>query len=225
VKIIDSFCYNGETLALFRMAYLWSVVDEFLVIEAKETHSGQVKPALFLDQNENLLRPFSSKLKRLVIDRFPTPTDIQIECLKPSSKGDPVAWHREKYQRNYAIDYLRGPESQPPWILFVCDADEIPRRKMVSTMAGHYDSLGEGCKLEMQTFYYSSQWIKPQKWYHAFVINDLGVRQRNLDDLRIGPNIRTTVLNAGWHLSYFMTKEEIHRKIQSFAHKEYNYDS
>ena len=221
MKVIDCFPYNGDSLALFRLAYLWDVVDEFIIVEAGETYSGQKKDFLFLDKNAALLKPFASKITRLVIERFPAPTDAQIAKLMRSDRETyPHAWFREKYQRNFATDYLNSQSG--PWMLLACDVDEIPRRKFVARLSGNYEDFTDGCRLQMALFYYSSQWIKPNGWNHAFVINDRGARQQTLDDLRVGPFIRKVSGNAGWHLSYFMTREEIRRKVQSFSHQELN---
>ena len=42
MRTIDCFPYNGECIALFRLAYLWDVVDEFIIVEARETHAGEI---------------------------------------------------------------------------------------------------------------------------------------------------------------------------------------
>ena len=221
VKVIDCFGYNGEALALFRLAYLWDVVDEFIIVEAGETYAGQKKDALFLDKNAALLEPFAAKLTRLVIERFPTPTDAQIAHLThPSGKTDPHFWFREKYQRNLAMAYLKTLPT--PWVLLVCDMDEIPRRKFVSWLRRNYDACTGGGRLQMAMFYYSSLWRKPGGWNHAYVINDQGFGVHTLDALRVSPIIAKIFDDVGWHLSYFMPREQIQRKIQGFAHQEFN---
>jgi beta-1,4-mannosyl-glycoprotein beta-1,4-N-acetylglucosaminyltransferase len=221
MKIIDCFPYNGETIALFRLQYLWDVVDEFVIVEAGETHSGRKKDGLFLDRNAAQLAPFRAKITPLVIERFPTPTEAELAQLtNPKRNTEPSAWFREKYQRNFATEYLRSRGAGNPWIVMGCDADEIPRRELVSTFPTIYDSLSAGYRLQMSIFYYSSRWTKRDKWYHAFAANDRAVAQETLDGLRVGPFIKKAVANAGWHLSYFMNDEEIQRKVQSFAHTE-----
>ncbi len=185
MRVIDCFPYNGESIALFRLAYLWNAVDEFVIVEAGETHTGQKKDGLFLDKNAALLEPFSNKITRLVIEQFPTPTDAQIAQLTDSrKKTDPHAWFREKYQRNFAGEYLNGLGSQRPWVLLVCDADEIPRRELIPNLTRNYEALDDGCRLQMPVFYYSSRWIKREVWHHAFAINDRKVGQQTLDTWR-----------------------------------------
>ena len=219
MRIIDCFPYNGEAIALFRLRYLWDVVHEFVIVEAGETHTGLKKGSLFLDTNAAQLKQFAGKITRLVIERFPAPSEADLAPLiNLQRKTDPKAWFREKYQRNFAGDYLRGRGE--PWILLGCDVDEIPRRETVETLPKRYDALTVGYRLQMELFYYSSRWIKRDKWLHAFVANDRAVRHESLDGLRTGRSIKKALGDAGWHLSYFMSNDEIQRKLQAFAHTE-----
>lgn len=223
MKTIDCFPYNGDAIALFRLAYLWDVVDEFIIVEARETHTGLRKEELFLDRNADQFQPYAGKVTRLVIDKFPQPSEAELTAAAgPKGKVDPAAWFREKYQRNFPREFLLSRDEGARWILLGCDADEIPRRELVASFAQSYDSLNIGYRLQMPVFYYSSRWIKPSAWFHAFVANDVAVRQRSLDDLRIGPSIKKALPKAGWHLSYFMTSVDIQRKVQAFAHTELN---
>lgn len=221
MRTIDCIPYNGESIVLFRLAYLWDVIDEFIVVEAAETHVGRAKDFLYLERDAGLFEPFRSKMTRLIIDRFPEPSAAQLETLgKRGFITDPGVWHREVFQRNFAAQRLR--EIASPWILFCCDADEIPRREAVSALREHYAALDDPHRLEMHLFYYSSDWIKRSKWYHAFVVNDRGFQRESLDDMRVGAHVKKFVHDAGWHLSYFMTEEEIQRKVSSMAHTEFN---
>lgn len=223
MKIIDCFPYNGEAIALFRLAYLWDVVDEFIMVEAAETHAGEKKSDLYLDQNALLLQPFSQKITRLVIERFPEPTEKELDDLANRPYvNNPQVWFREAYQRNFPQNYLRQMPNGFDWIMMVCDADEIPRREGVKNMPKHYDVFVDPHKMEMLYFYYSSAWIKPAKWYGAYVMSNQGFGKRTLDDMRVDRECSKFIFDGGWHLSYFMTDAEIQRKILSMAHTEYN---
>lgn len=58
MRIVDCILYSGESIALFRPAYLWDVVDEFVMVEAGET------------SNAALLDPFKAKITRLVMRNY-----------------------------------------------------------------------------------------------------------------------------------------------------------
>jgi beta-1,4-mannosyl-glycoprotein beta-1,4-N-acetylglucosaminyltransferase len=219
-KVIDCIPYNGDLMALFRMQYLWDVVDEFIITEARETHTGHQKPGLFLDEYAALLAPYKSKLTSLIIDKFPEPpAEVVAQRNISGMRTDPVAWFREKYQRNYAQSYLQ--QKTEPFVVIVCDADEVPTRDAVQVFRGKYEKLDTRVKLEMSFFYYSTQWIKPEVWYGAYAINDRGLKNASLDDMRVQPK-QAYLKNAGWHFSYFMSEDDIERKVRSFAHTEYS---
>jgi len=61
VRIIDSFSYNGEMVVELRLHHLMPVVDEFVVTEARETHSGVPKKELFIDRYRSSFQPYMSK--------------------------------------------------------------------------------------------------------------------------------------------------------------------
>lgn len=223
MRIIDCFPYNGESIALFRLAYLFDAVDEFIIVEAAESHVGEKKNFLYLDKNDALLKPFESKITRLVIERFPDPDAEELATLKNRAfVKDPAVWFRETYQRNFPGKYLRELSRQSPWVLMACDVDEIPRREIAKNLRHYYDAFVDPHRLEMLLFYYSSEWIKPVKWYGAFIVNDQGFKTDSLDDMRVGHHVKKFVFDAGWHFSYFMTDEEIQRKVKSMAHTEFN---
>lgn len=223
MKIIDCFPYNGESITLFRIAYLWDVVDEFIIVEATETHAGKKKSDLYLEKNAKLFQPFNRKITRLIIEGFPDPTEEELTHLanRPYVKN-PEVWFREAYQRNFPQKYLQQMPFETDWIMTVCDADEIPRREKVKNLHKHYDIFVDPHKLEMFFFYYSSAWIKRYKWYGAYVVNNQGLNKRTLDGMRTDEKNSKSIANCGWHLSYFLTEIEMQRKIQSFAHTEYD---
>ena len=64
VRIIDSFPYNGELVIELRLRHLFPVVDEFVVTEARETHSGKPKGELFIDRYRSTFQPYLSKARQ-----------------------------------------------------------------------------------------------------------------------------------------------------------------
>ncbi len=64
VRIIDSFSYNGELVVELRLKHLYPVVDEFVITEARETHSGKPKMELFIDRYRSTFQPYMSKARR-----------------------------------------------------------------------------------------------------------------------------------------------------------------
>jgi len=225
--IIDAFCYNGEPIALQRLAYLFDQVDAFIIVEARESFSGIPKPFLHFERNSDQFAPFASKIIFHAIDRFP---DMPEDWPKTNAKhtwmvSDAYAsWWRETYQRDAIYDaYKKHFAPQQKSILLCADCDEIPRKHIFQTIRdGLYDVCHTPIFLEMKFFYYSTKWLKPYHWYKAFIINDRGLAQYSLTNCRVGMAVNRYMPNAGWHFSYFLSIEELQQKVASFSHREYD---
>ena len=227
-KLYDTFCYNGEEIALFHIQYLYDIVDKFIIVESRETHSGHIKPFLYFEQNSQLFEPYKDKIELLVIDTFNCIKDL-FENWNPEIWMSHLAyesWCREQYQRNYAYNYLQNQKG--PYFVYCGDVDEIPHRNILNEFKNSftndykYKSISDAIYFEMNFFYYNFKWIKTYKWYHAYITNDKCLQQYSLNYLRIGNKTHKTkyIQNAGWHCSFFQSYENIKRKCESFAHRE-----
>ena len=79
--------------------------------------------------------------------------------------------------------------------------------------------------LQMDFYYYNFDWIKKSRWCRSSVVHADLLNQHSIEGIRNGQaNIHNRIANAGWHLSYFMSPEQIQEKIRSFSHQEYNTD-
>ena len=52
------------------------------------------------------------------------------------------------------------------------------------------------------------------RWYHAFAVSDQGMRAASLDERRVERPRLEVAPDAGWHLSYFMSLQDIRRKAR-----------
>jgi len=75
-KFISVTGYNGEIVLLFRLQYLFEVVDEFIIIESWYAHNGEKKPFLFFTApgNAEQFAPYMSKVTYIVMEEFPPMT-------------------------------------------------------------------------------------------------------------------------------------------------------
>jgi hypothetical protein len=229
-KIYDTFCYNGETIALFHIEYLYNTVDKFIIVESRETHSGNIKPFLYFEQNATLFAPYMDKIHYLIIDTFSSLKET-FENWKPEIWMTQISyesWCREQYQRNYAMNYLK--EQPGPYYVYCGDVDEIPNREILQNFkndfAGDYTyrNITDAIYLEMKFFYYNFNWKKVYNWYHAYITSDQCLKTYSLNDLRLFSNKMKYISNGGWHCSYFQSYEDIKRKCESFAHREFNHE-
>ena len=212
MKIIDSFMLNNEIdLVLARMRYLYDFVDHFLIIEADRTHSNKSKPSYF---NENIHR-FDEFRDKIILKQ------IQFNQLVNSENS----WHRENYQRDYI--WVAAEEFQDDDIFYISDADEIPDTRNYKQMIEKTKELG-ALKLTQEMFYYnlSNRLISFPYWGAAYLITKENMRNMGgaLSDLRLGSKDKqiTHTELCGWHLTYFMSPENIKNKMQSFAHVEFD---
>lgn len=224
--VIDAFCYNGEQIAIKRLAYLFDHVDYFIIIEARECHSGFKKDALYFEKYANDFAPFMQKILFYAIDVFPPmPASWPSQNAHHSwMNGNYEAWWRESYQRNMCKYVLDEEFHNKKYILICSDCDEIVSHSTALKLRDPhaYILCHQPVYLEMKLFYYSTNWIKPYHWYSAFVVNDINASHLDLTACRVNTRMENTIYlpNTGWHFSYFMTSEKLQKKLASFAHRE-----
>jgi Glycosyltransferase family 17 len=227
--VIDTFPYNGEPVLPLRLQLLQDTVDEFVLVEARQTHSGLQKDVLFTDLHRHLWEPYQHKVTILIIDQFPDPTQEALDLLlaaNPYIHADSVtSWFKEAYQRDFAYNYIQQQYAEQSYVVIVSDVDEIPRPDIVKhTVAApaNYKLFDAPVHLEMDMFYYNFRWQHHTPWTHAFVVNDRGCRRLNgrLTAAR-GVPPESKIVASGWHASYFFATDGIIRKLRSFAHTEF----
>lgn len=215
MRIIDTFCYNGEPIVESRLELLNDVVDMFYIVESCVTFSGIQKSKLYKDEHAEIFKPYLHKIVFIV----PEEADFAL------ASGS--AWRREEVQRNAPLRRICDDNSDCPFVVIVSDVDEIPRPELVQRLHLHYDQLQAPIELHMEFFYYNFGWMKKFVWKYPYVISDVGLKKQtapNLDKMRQSPK-KGSFANAGWHCSYFETIDNIIRKIESFSHQEHNQES
>jgi hypothetical protein len=229
IHIIDVFPYNGESIVALRLAEVYPYVDEIVVTEARETHSGVVKDELFVKLNAAVFAPYMDKIRVCIVDEFDKGA-VPPEWLASRAQcswmlDNKASWYRESVQRNACAGYLATRARELRKTLVICsDVDEIPNMPVIArNLTALYEtSCGNQSPvhLEMAMFYYSWDWMKPYKWYHAFVSAGECLERYTLDDMRVVVPKTHILQDGGWHCSYFMDVGELKRKLQSFAHRE-----
>jgi Glycosyltransferase family 17 len=222
-QVLDVFCYNGEPVVERRLAYLAPKVDKFVVVEARQTHSGRPKPGgLFVERHADMFEKYDCEI--VVVDAFPAPppdwADRVREC--PWVR-DPAAWWREHFQREQALPVVRRLAAERPTVALVCDSDEIPSHDAIECLVANYDGLKRGpVHLAMDVFYYSFRWrLSDERWHKAFAIcSEALAGPVSLTATRNARPVALLEDGAGWHCSYFMDAAGVRRKLESFAHTE-----
>ena len=207
MKWIDTFLFNGDLITKLRLSYMYPHVDKFYVVEQRFTYQGQRKEALFIDLCKDWFEPYMDKIV-FVVD----------EVLHPGSTWDREAKHRE---------VVRPHLMKETGLMSICDADEIPDVNHVKRMK---KSLHLMCNsgvvlLKQHFFYYNFKWYSGITTDRAFFINENLLKEpTTIQEFRESKGKVYCLLQCGWHFSYFMTKEDICRKLESFSHTECNLD-
>lgn len=203
---VDVFPYDGEPILETRLKLLWNLVDVFVVVEARQTHSGLPKEPAF---DPKKYAPYASKIRHVVIDEFP-PAPPGFGRGKPWIRPESAdAWWREMYQRDYFLSLDLPADAT----YIVSDVDEIPDPYVLATL--RVDGIAH---LDMAFLVHRPCWQKGEPWCRAFVSS--GKPARSPTDIRCSRPVRV-VENAGWHCSSFFDVDSQVRKLRHYAHREH----
>jgi beta-1,4-mannosyl-glycoprotein beta-1,4-N-acetylglucosaminyltransferase len=201
-RIVDCFLFNNELDMLrLRLTELKEVVDVFVLVESRYTFSGKSKPLYFDDHKEEF-------------------SDFNIVHIVLDNQPDSNPWINEANQRNAPIQYLREAMDEND-VALLCDLDEIPDPVIIGGIRNH--QIPACTYFEMDLYYYNFNWLKKCKWTRASAVNRETIGKFSIEQIRnYQAGFNTVVRQAGWHLSYFLTPEQIREKIQAFSHQEFN---
>ncbi len=233
--IYDCFTFFNELdLLEIRMNTLNSVVDKFVLVEATRTHQGKEKP-LHYAENKARYAAFADKIIHVVVDEY------------PPYEGE-SAWVLEHHQRNMISKGLK--DCKPNDTVLISDVDEIPdpkqilhfkdksgikifRQKMYyyfincmsatysssyrwnGTIMANYNKLGRIQDLRELSMQLSSV-------FHVKTINRIYWRLWKLRNTTLKGKKIVFIPDGGWHFSYLGGEEMILKKLEAFAHTEYN---
>ena len=218
MKLIDCFMYFDEDLVLdIRLHTLAKEVDKFVIAEATRNHAGEKKNLNF--KIENFVK-FKDKIEYLVIDDIP----INVGTIK---KG----WHsshlRDQFQRNsLERGYKDCSEND---LIMISDIDEIPNPRKITefkpknkygcflqknfqsklNLLNITDGDWAGTKICQKKFLKSPQWLRNKK-----------IKSNSF--WKIFKKKLQLIENGGWHFSFLKEPNAIIKKINSYAHQEYN---
>ena len=207
----DCCIYFDDDLVLdLRLNILDKCVDYFVVVEGDTDHQGNKKKLNF---NIEKFSKFKHKIRYIVAKNFPKSN---------------YTWDLEHFQRNTITKGLFDAREND--LVIISDVDEIPNPESISNFSiknkygifeqkmYYYklniinaDEVWYGSKICVKKFLKSPNWlrykIKPKK-YPFYRID----KPKNAQILK----------NGGWHFSFLKSPKDISKKIQSYAHSEFN---
>lgn len=212
-KVIDVFTYNGEAdLLEIRLNILNDLVDEFIIIEAPTTFSGNPKP-LYFENDVERFADWAHKIKYFVIDE----DDQELWNMAKVSPNTVGAehWKREFVQKESikkALTHLNDED-----IVFIGDVDEI------WDLADYEPVCDLGpTKLLLRVYTYFLNNRSDERFYGTLVGRYKDIKNECLNHLRTHPKARTTEL-SGWHFTSMGGLEEVRRKLNdSYTTDSYN---
>ena len=216
-KIIDCFTFYNELEMLYcRLNLLYTVVDHFIIVEAKQTYMGNPKP-LFYQNNSYLFKKFHDKIIHIVID---------LPCLAPidvDNKNE--QWINENYQRNNIDNGIKQLSLSDRDLITITDLDEFTDPNFLIFLQNkHDDELADGLiALSLDMYYYNLCNRHLPLWILPKIVTYKKYKTTTPQEIRFSPyNILFS--KCGWHLSYFGDVNFIKNKIIQFANQEFNSD-
>ena len=134
---------------------------------------------------------------------------------------------KDQSQRNYIFNGLKNFEDND-WII-ISDLDEIPNPNAIKD----FNPKFKYSVFEQKFFYYKfNLTFLNQNWYGSricvkkFLKSPQWLRNQKIKKKFMGMFDRgiKIIKNGGWHFSYLKSPAQIRKKIESFAHSEYNKD-
>jgi len=209
MKIVDSFTfYNELDLLFYRLSLLNDVVDHFIIVEATKTHRGYDKPLFYLE-NKARFAEFEHKIIHVV------DTDLIVPDISKYEQ-----WTNEQNQRRSINKGVAQLDMSVDDLLIVTDLDEIPNPAVLEDIRNDMDVVFSRLQLDL---YYFNLTLYSTKWNLASIVRYGFYKTMLLCDAqqcrypRDGISMSKSILNAGWHLSYFGDVSFIQNKLRNFA--------
>lgn len=191
----DTVILNDELPMLeCRMMELDSVMDRFVVVEARETFQGQPKP-LHLQENLASFVRWKDKLVHVVIN------ELAGNC----------TWDREAAQRESILIGLA--DTAPKDRVFLSDVDEIPNAEAVIRSDAYPIASFT------QKFYSAAvDWRCPTDWIGTSVTDRENITSVQL--IRTNRELCPKIEGGGWHFTWIGGRLPNLSKLRSFSHDE-----
>jgi beta-1,4-mannosyl-glycoprotein beta-1,4-N-acetylglucosaminyltransferase len=216
-KIVDCFIfYNELNMLAYRLHALNSVVDHFVIVEARQTFIGASKPLYFGEnKHEPRFAQYADKIIHVVVD-LPYQGNIDI--------SQNQQWANEHFQRNCisrGIDELTSRLNERD-IIIVADVDEVPDPTTLAKIKEECVSLNKVMSLEQDFYYYNLKCKHNAKWHSCKALTFKAYKDMNASFETIRHLQCEKIANGGWHMSYFGDAKFIKNKVENFSHQEHN---
>lgn len=224
-QIIDCFTFFNELELLeFRLTELDPYVDKFVIVESTKTFTGKPKP-LFYKLNKFKFKQWEHKIIHKVVYDMPVSLpQEEIDKLVDLPEIRDIHWVREHHQRRQIGKVLENLNLDYEDVILISDLDEIPD---LSKSNQFIDLLKFGPVVFKQDWYIwnlhnikNSDWVGTSAFYYSHYISNKDIFQKIRNIRWDGKNNDFSIVQNGWHFSWFGNQEFIKQKMFSFAHTE-----
>lgn len=241
-KVIDTFLFFQELdLVELRFDYLADVVDFFVVVEAAQTFSGNIKPFVF-EKYINRYSKYSDKIKYIKIEdthmsyksiithlesRKDNISSKISKLLENHSHYDKkhLPWVLDSYHReciHYGIENFADSDD----LVLLSDLDEFPTVDAISELKKIPPK--NFVDFQQKEFRYFTNFYKSDDWLGTIAGKKELIKNVSLNELRVDSKNKRKIFgeppifNGGYHFTSVGDIETIRKKIESWTHQEYN---
>lgn len=198
--LVDIILFNDELDMLnYRLWLHNSFVEEFIIVEARLTFSGDPKPLYAYENFKN--HTLKSKI-----------TFVEVDL---SSQTD--NWAREHSVRKNVMRMLSNRSSDDVYL--ISDVDELIDENSFNRL----DVVNLDCIRPKLKFYYYCLSCRRGTWNMQTMFRRNGswfqkmLHEENTD-IRKDQGCKNSEEYMGWHVSYFMSTEKLINKLNAFSH-------
>jgi beta-1,4-mannosyl-glycoprotein beta-1,4-N-acetylglucosaminyltransferase len=205
-----------------RLNILYPFIEKFVIVESDRTHSGKPKEMSFI-KNKERFEKFWSKI-------------IYLQYIGHDVSNGYEAWGNENSQRDTILKSL-DMEKPADGLFFVSDVDEIPKPEKLFEARCIACKTGSPVAINMHSCIYFMNFVSETQCRGPFLYNPDNAK--NIQDKfgfdKYSPtafrwqvcesgheNDYPNVNEAGWHFSTLGGIESIRKKLDSYAHTEFN---
>lgn len=224
-KIVDCFTFFNELdLLEFRLTELDPYVDYFVIVESTKTFTGKPKP-LYYNLNKSKFKKWKDKIVHKIV--YDMPIELpqeEIDKLVDLPEIRDIHWVREHHQRRQIGKVLENMNLDYEDIVLVSDLDEIPNFRNIEQVEFLLKFGPVVCKQDWYIWNLNnmknSDWCGSTFFQYSHYIENKDIFQK-IRNIRWEDNpIIFSIVQNGWHFSWFGNQEFIKQKMFSFAHTE-----
>lgn len=218
--LIDAFNFFCEKeIVELRLKYLNEVVDYFVVIEADVTHQGKKKDWNFPNLLNNDLKEFAHKIQYHQVKIDLVEAHRGQGDINEHFKGG-YSFKIDNMQRNYIRKACN--KFSPNDIIIFSDLDEIPSKQILTFIKSCEFETIAPVALEQDFFHLNCNYLKNESWKGSIIVTKKIIDRFLPQELRNWRNRVSCFAKSGWHFSSFGGADRVIKKMESYAHLEYN---